>query len=127
MNIFEPLVSRRIQLEYTYFGPNNELFACGLEPKKVSPKYTPVTVDFNPFDYDVIMSGPSKYSLSNTNTKFRLKPAFLSRIYDVTDSWDANRGVPPPGIRAGDSDPSCALVISAPVMDKNEFRRILKS
>ena len=68
MNIFEPLVDRRIQLEYTYFGPDNELFACGLEPKKVSSKYTPVTVDFNPFDYDVIMSGPSKKSLSNTNT-----------------------------------------------------------
>ena len=110
MNIFEPLVDRRFQLEYTYFGPNNELFACGLEPKKASPKFTPVTVDFNPSDYDVIIAGPSKKSLSNTCKKLRLKPAFLSLIYDIVDSWDTNRGTPPLGIRAGDSVPSCAFI-----------------
>ena len=97
MNIFEPLVDRRFRLEYTYYGPNNELFVCGLEPKKASPKYTPVTVDFNPLDYDVIMSGPSKKSLSNTNTKLRLKPAFLSLIYGIVDSWDTDRGKRPLG------------------------------
>ena len=67
MNIFEPLVDRRFRLEYTYYGPNNELFACGLEPKKASTKHTPVTIDFNLSDYDVIISGPSKKSLSNTS------------------------------------------------------------
>ena len=122
MNIFEPLIDRRFLLEYTYYGPNNELFACGLEHKKVSPKYSPVTVDFNPFDYDVIMSGHSKKSLGNANRgrKLRLKPAFLSLIFDVVESWDSNRGTLPLGIRAGDSVPSCALIVSAPIQDRNE-------
>ena len=56
IDMFEPLCRRKLQFEYTYYDRNQVLLTCGFPKRRPTgaSKFSPVIIDFNPSEFDVI-------------------------------------------------------------------------
>ena len=111
IDMFEPLCRRKLLFEYTYYDKNQVLLTCGFPKRRPTgaSKFSPVIIDLNPSEFDVLGVTDSFVS---SNRKWKLGREVIRDVTDVINSWDPARGVAPLGVVRSDSTPtSCAVQV----------------
>ena len=96
--------------EYTYYDKNQVLLTCGFPKRRPTgvSKFSPVVIDFNPSEFDVISVTDRLVSLHGK--KWKLRGEVIKDATNVINSWDPARGVTPLGVVRGDSTPTACTV-----------------